>query len=98
MIEVKEIDKWPDNDKWAKARKDWDAMPKDEKEAYRREHAAAIDRWEAETDAMAEDDDTEEKKKELRGATPSLFFPNFDFVAFNSAGYRLVPDKGDKRK
>lgn len=73
MIEVKEIDKWPDNDKWAKARKDWDAMPKDEKEAYRREHAAAIDRWEAETDAMAEDDDTEE-------------------------GYRLVPDKGDKRK
>ena len=34
MIEVKEIDKWPDNDKWAKARKDWDAMPKDEKEAY----------------------------------------------------------------
>ena len=45
MIEVKEIDKWPDNDKWAKARKDWDAMPKDEKEAYRREHAAAIDRW-----------------------------------------------------
>ena len=53
MIEVKEIDKWPDNDKWAKARKDWDAMPKDEKEAYRREHAAAIDRWEAETDAMA---------------------------------------------
>ena len=55
MIEVKEIDKWPDNDKWAKARKDWDAMPKDEKEAYRREQ---------ETDAMAEDDDTEEKKKE----------------------------------
>jgi len=36
MIEVKEIDKWPDNDKWAKARKDWDAMPKDEKEAYPR--------------------------------------------------------------
>ena len=53
MTEVKEIDKWPDNDKWAKARNDWDAMPKDEKEAYRREHAAAIDRWEAETDAMA---------------------------------------------
>ena len=64
MTEVKEIDKWPANDKWAKARKDWDAMPKDEKEAYRQEHAAAIDRWEAETDAMAEDDDTEEKKKE----------------------------------
>ena len=64
MTEVKEIDKWPDNDKWAKARKDCDAMPKDEKEAYRREHAAAIDRWEAETDAMAEDDDTKEKKKE----------------------------------
>ena len=29
MTEVKEIDKWPDNDKWAKARKDWDAMPKE---------------------------------------------------------------------
>ena len=74
MIEVKEIDKWPDNDKWAKARKDWDAMPKDEKEAYRREHAAAIDRWEAETDAMAEDDDTEEKKRvSKKYLAPSIY-------------------------
>ena len=36
MTEVKEIDKWPDNDKWAKARKDWDAMPNGKKEANTR--------------------------------------------------------------
>ncbi len=62
MTEVKEIDKWPDNDKWAKARKDWDAIPKEEKDVYLREHAAAIDRWQAEIDAMAEDGDTDEKR------------------------------------
>lgn len=63
MTEVKEIDKWPDNDKWAKARKEWDATPKDEKETFYREHGAAIDRWQAETDAMAEEDNTDEKKE-----------------------------------
>lgn len=63
MTEVKKVDKWPDNDAWAKARKEWNAMPKDEKETYRREHAAAIDRWQAETDAMAEEENTNEKKE-----------------------------------
>ena len=60
---IKVVDKWPDNDKWAKACKEWEAMPKDEKEAFYREHAAAIDRWQAETDAMAEEDDTDEQKE-----------------------------------
>ena len=62
MARVKEIDKWPDDDRRAKARKDWDAMTEDEQEAYRREHAAIIDRWEAEIDAMTEDDCKEEKR------------------------------------
>lgn len=62
MNEIKEVDKWPDNDKWAKARKEWDAMPQAEREAFCREHAAAIDRWQAETEAMAEDDKDEKKE------------------------------------
>lgn len=63
MTEVKKVDKWPDNDAWAKARKDWEATPKAERESFYREHAAAIDRWQAETDAMAEEDNTDEKKE-----------------------------------
>lgn len=63
MTKVKVVDKWPDNDKWAKARKDWEATPEAERQKYYERNAAAIDRWQAETDAMAEDDDTDEKKE-----------------------------------
>lgn len=63
MNKVKVVDKWPDSDAWAKARKDWEATPKAEREAFYREHAAAIDRWQAETDAMAEEDNADEKKE-----------------------------------
>ena len=62
MTEVTKVDKWPDNDVWAKERKAWDDMTPAQREAFYREHADAIDRWQAETDAMAEDD-TDEKKE-----------------------------------
>lgn len=45
---------------FTQAIKDWAHTPKDEKEAFYREHAATIDRWQAETDAMAEDDEIED--------------------------------------
>ena len=70
---------------FTQAIKDWANTPEAERQKFYERNAAAIDRWQAETDAMAEDDDTDEKKEE-RGATPALFFPNFDFVAFNSVG------------
>lgn len=62
MTEVK-IDKWLDNDTWAKVRKEWDGTPTEEKEAFYRRNAAIIDRWQAETDAMAKEDNTDEKKE-----------------------------------
>lgn len=52
------------SDPWAEARKEWDAAAESEKEAYYRRYAALIDRWQAETDAMAKEDDTEENIKE----------------------------------
>lgn len=49
------------NDPFTQAIKDWDATPKAEREAFYREHAVAIDRWQAETDAMAEEEGSTEK-------------------------------------
>ena len=37
--------------------------PEAERQKFYEPNAAAIDRWQAETDAMAEDDDTDEKKE-----------------------------------
>ena len=37
--------------------------PEAERQKFYERNAAAIDRWQAETDAMAEDDDTDEKKE-----------------------------------
>lgn len=38
---------------FTQAIKDWAHTPEEEKQKFYREHGAAIDRWQAETDAMA---------------------------------------------
>ena len=46
---------------FTQAIKDWANTPEAERQKFYERNAAAIDRWQAETDAMAEDDDTDEK-------------------------------------
>ena len=48
---------------FTQAIKDWANTPEAERQKFYERNAAAIDRWQAETDARAEDDDTDEKKE-----------------------------------
>lgn len=63
MTDEEKLEALDPKNPFTQAIKDWAHTPKDEKEAFYREHAATIDRWQAETDAMAEEDDTDEKKE-----------------------------------
>lgn len=60
MTDEEKLEALDPKNPFTQAIKDWAHTPKDEKEAFYREHAATIDRWQAETDAMAEDDEIED--------------------------------------
>ena len=50
MTKEVKIDKIPEP--WATVRREWEAKPKEEREAWIKAHATAIERWQEETDAM----------------------------------------------
>ena len=59
MTEIKKVGKLPPE--WEKAKRIWDDTPEEDKKAFYERNAAMLDRWQAETDAMCQDDDDEEE-------------------------------------
>ena len=51
------------NDPFTKARVEWAKVPEKERRVFYEKNAGLIDRWQSETDAMAEEDNTDEKKE-----------------------------------
>lgn len=50
------------NDPFTKARREWAKIPEKKRREFYEKNAGLIDRWQAETDAMAADDMNEEKE------------------------------------
>lgn len=49
-------------DPFTKARLDWEKTPEKERKKFYKRNAAAIDRWQAETDAITDNNEDENKK------------------------------------
>lgn len=60
MTDKEKIAALDPNDPFTKARLDWEKTPEKERKKFYERNAVAIDRWQAETDAMAEEDNEEE--------------------------------------
>jgi hypothetical protein len=48
------------SDPFVQARLEWEKTPEKERKKFYKRNATAIDRWQAETDAMSEEDDESE--------------------------------------
>ena len=63
MTDEEKLNALDPNNPFTQAIKDWAHTPEAERRKFYERNAAIINRWQAETDAMSEDDDTDEEEE-----------------------------------